>query len=136
MKLKIIHFGCLRNGCPSSSNYHIQTDAIKENLIVPTLTDRQKSFVYADEADLLNVALFGKTAKEWRDKNPDKDGNMRDHATIHQLLVLANMESFNASLITKKVSQPERIVELNNMARQQLRVLTAVDNKLMLPKSK
>ena len=115
-------------------NYHIQTDAIKENLIVPTLTDKQKSFVYADEADLLNVALFGKTAKEWRDNNPDKDGNIRDYATIHQLLVLANMESFNAVLIGKKIPQSERLVELNNMARQQLKVLLEVDNKLLLPK--
>jgi len=112
-------------------NYHIQTDAIKENLIIPTLTDKQKGFVYADEADLLNVALFGKTAKEWRDQNPNEKGNMRDFATIHQLLVLANMESFNAVLITKKISQSERIVELNNMARQQLKVLTHVDNKLL-----
>jgi len=114
-------------------NYHIQTDAIKAHLIVPTLTDRQKSFVYADEADLLNVALFGKTAKEWRDKNPDKDGNMRDYATIHQLLVLANMESFNAVLIGKKVPQSKRITELNNMARQQLKVLGDIDNRLLLP---
>jgi len=117
-------------------NYHIHTDAIKENLIVPTLTDKQKSFVYADEADLLNVALFGKTAKEWRDNNPDKDGNIRDYASIHQLLVLANMESFNAVLISKKAPQSERLIELNNMARQQLKVLIEVDNRLLLPKGK
>jgi len=117
-------------------NYHIQTDAIKENLIVPTLTDKQKSFVYADEADLLNVALFGKTAREWREQNPNGKGNIRDYANIHQLLVLANMESFNAALISKKISQSERLVELNNMARQQLKVLLEVDNKLLLPKGK
>ena len=117
-------------------NYHFQTDAIKENL-VPNLTDNQKRFVYADEADLLNVALFGKTAKEWREKNSGKDHskeNIRDYATIHQLLVLANMESFNAVLIAKKIPQPERITELNNMARQQLKVLAGVGNKLLLAK--
>jgi hypothetical protein len=114
-------------------NYHIHTDAIKENLIVPTLTERQKSFVYADEADLLNVALFGKTAKEWRNKKSKESlkGNIRDFATIHQLLVLANMESYNAILIKEKISQRERLVKLNEMARQQLKVLLAVDNKLL-----
>ena len=117
-------------------NYHIHTDAIKENLIVPALTDKQKSFVYADEADLLNVALFGKTAKEWREQNPNEKGNIRDYATIHQLLVLANMESFNAVLISKKTPQSERLVELNNMARQQLKVLLEIDNRLLLPKEK
>jgi len=117
-------------------NYHIHTDAIKENLIVPTLTIKQKSFVYADEADLLNVALFGKTAKEWRDKNPEKKGNIRDFSTVHQLLVLANMESYNSILINDKVSQKERLIKLNEMARQQLKVLMEVDNRLLLPKSK
>ena len=115
-------------------NYHIQTDAIKANLIVPTLTAVQKGFVYADEADLLNVVLFGKTAREWRNENPNAGGNIRDYATIHQLLVLANMESFNAVLITKQIPQAERMEELNNMARQQLRVLANVDNKFLLPK--
>ena len=117
-------------------NYHIHTDAIKENLIVPTLTKKQKSFVYADEADLLNVALFGKTAKEWRDKNLEKKGNIRDFSTVHQLLVLANMESYNSILINDKVSQKERLIKLNEMARQQLKVLIEVDNRLLLPKSK
>jgi len=116
-------------------NYHIHTDAIKGNLIVPILTDRQKSFVYADEADLLNVALFGQTAAEWRLDNPDEKGNIRDYATIHQLLVLANMESYNATLINKKVPQNERLIELNKMAKQQLKVLLEVDNKLLLPKN-
>ena len=101
---------------------------------MPTLTDRQKSFVYADEADLLNVALFGKTAADWRAENPNEKGNIRDFATIHQLLVLANMESFNAVLIGKKIPQSERLIELNNMARQQLNVLLEVDGKLLLPK--
>jgi len=83
---------------------------------------------------MLNVALFGKTAKEWRDKNPDEKGNIRDFATIHQLLVLANMESYNSILITNKVPQKERIVKLNEMAKQQLKVLVDVDNRLLLPK--
>ena len=117
-------------------NYHIHTDAIKENLIVPTLTQKQKSFVYADEADLLNVALFGKTAKEWRDKNPKEKGNIRDYSTVHQLLVLANMESYNSILINDKVPQQERLIKLNEMARQQLKVLFQVDNRLLFPKNK
>jgi len=113
-------------------NYHIQTDAIKENLIVPTLTEKQKTFVYADEADLLNVALFGMTAKEWRSKNPDKDGNMRDYTTHHFLNVLANMEVFNAYLIGKKIPQSERIVALNNLAKQLFQSTAKVENRLLL----
>jgi len=101
-------------------NYRIHTDAIRDNLIPPEITNRQKSFVYADEADLLNTALFGMTAAEWRKANPDKDGNMRDHATIEQLLVLANLENINALYIGKGMAQPERIAELNRLARQQL----------------
>lgn len=101
-------------------NYRIHTDAIRDNLIPPEVTNRQKSFVYADEVDLLNVALFGMTATEWRKANPDKDGNMRDHATIEQLLVLANLENINALYIGKGLSQTERIAELNRIARQQL----------------
>jgi hypothetical protein len=101
-------------------NYRIHTDAIRDNLIPPELTARQQSFVYADEADLLNVALFGQTAAEWRKANPDKDGNMRDHATIEQLLVLANLENVNALYIGKGMAQEERITELNRLARQQL----------------
>jgi hypothetical protein len=101
-------------------NYRIHTDAIRENLIPHELTARQKSFVYADEADLLNVALFGVTAAEWRKANPDKSGNMRDYATIEQLLVLANLENINALYIGKGMSQPERIEELNIAARQQM----------------
>jgi hypothetical protein len=101
-------------------NYKIHTDAIRDNLIPPELTSRQKSFVYADEADLLNTALFGMTAAEWRKANPDKDGNMRDHATIEQLLVLANLENINALYISKGMPQSERIEELNRLARLQL----------------
>lgn len=103
-------------------NYHIHTDAIKEN-IVPTLTEEQLKYVYADEADLLNVALFGKTAAQWRKENPDKKGNIRDYATVEQLLVIANMESYNAILIEQNVPQSERLKQLNAMAISQLRVL-------------
>jgi len=103
-------------------NYRIHTDAIKGN-IVPNLSEKQLAFVYANEADVLNMALFGKTAKDWRTENPDKKGNIRDYATIEQLLVIANMESFNAILIEQGVPQRERLVQLNAMAKSQLRVL-------------
>lgn len=111
-------------------NYRIHTDAIKEN-IVPTLTDEQLKYVYADEADLLNVALFGKTAGQWRKENPTLKGNIRDYATIEQLLVIANMESLNAYLIEQGVSQSERLKQLNNMARSQLRVLQESNSRLL-----
>ena len=113
-------------------NYHIHTDAIKENLIVPTLTNKQTSIVYASESDVLNVALFGKTASEWRKENPDLKGNMRDYASIEQLLVIANMESYNAILIEQQITQNERLVQLNNMAKSQLRVLQNSNNKFLL----
>ena len=112
-------------------NYTIHTDAIKEN-IVPTLNEKQISFVYANEADVLNVALFGKTASEWRKENPTLKGNIRDYATIEQLLVIANMESFNAILIEQKIPQSERLVQLNNMAKSQLRVLQNSNSKFLL----
>lgn len=111
-------------------NYRIHTDAIKEN-IVPMLTEQQLKFVYADEADLLNVALFGKTAGEWRSQNPDKKGNIRDYATLEQLLVIANMESLNAYLIEQKLTQEERLMQLNAMARSQLRVLQQTSSRLL-----
>ncbi|MDE7106019.1 MAG: KilA-N domain-containing protein, partial [Anaeroplasmataceae bacterium] len=98
-------------------NYHIHTDAIKENLIVPNLTKEQINFIYANEADLLNVALFGKTAGEWKNDNPSLKGNIRDYASIDQLLVLANMESYNAILIEQNLSQKERLIQLNQMAK-------------------
>ena len=101
-------------------NYRIHTDAIRDNLLPPELTSRQKSYVYADEADLLNTALFGMTASEWRKANPDKDGNMRDNATIEQLLVLANLESVNALFIQNGLPQSERIGELNRLALTQM----------------
>lgn len=120
-------------------NYRIHTDAIKENLIVPTLTDKQISYVYANEADILNVALFGKTAGEWQAGNPDKKGNMRDYASVEQLLVLANLESYNAILIEQGMPPKERIVLLNKTAKKQLETLLSVkvkqDKLLALPKS-
>lgn len=102
-------------------NYHIHTDAIKENLI-PENIDRS-SFVYADEADLLNVALFGKTPKNWRNLNPDKKGNIRDYATIEQLVVLSNMESMNSELIKAGIEPTERMERLNKMAISQMKIL-------------
>ena len=95
----------------SKLNYRIHTDAIKENLIPPELTPYQISITYASEADVLNVALFGITAKQWRDENPDKSGNIRDYASLNQLLVLANMESYNAILIEQGKPQPERLTD-------------------------
>jgi len=104
-------------------NYRIHTDAIRDNLTPPELTPRQRSFVYADEADLLNTALFGMTAAEWRKANAGKDGNMRDYATIEQLLVLANLENVNALYINNGMPQSERVVELNKIARSQMAAL-------------
>jgi len=104
-------------------NYHIHTDAIKENLIPKEITRQQAGLVYATEADLLNVALFGITAKEWREANPDQKGNMRDDATIEQLVVLSNMESINALLIQQGLSQSDRLIELNKVAITQMRSL-------------
>ena len=108
-------------------NYHIHTDAIKENLILPDLTPAQKSFVYADEADLLNVALFGKTAKEWRMENPKKKGNIRDYATISQLLVLVNLESYHAILIEQGTEQGRRLELLRRTAMKQLTTINSLE---------
>ena len=107
----------------SKTNYRIHTDSIKENLIHNKLTSRQIGMTYADEADLLNVALFGSTAKEWKLSNPEKDGNMRDYATIEELIVMANLESANAQFIAENVPQTERLQKLNQMARFQLKSL-------------
>jgi len=104
-------------------NYLIHTDAIKENLIPKELSRNQISFVYANEADLLNVALFGMTAKQWREANPDAEGNIRDTATIEQLVVLSNMESINAILIHQGLQQAERLVQLNQVAITQMKSL-------------
>ncbi len=104
-------------------NYHIHTDAIKGNLIPKNITTAQKNHIYANEADLLNVALFGKTAKEWRDENPESKGNMRDDATIEQLVILSNIESINAMLIHQKMEQAERLEKQNIIAITQMKSL-------------
>ena len=106
-------------------NYQIHTDAIKENLIPHEVTKQQANYVYANEADLLNVALFGTTAKEWRDNNPNKSGNIRDYATLEQLVVLSNMESVNALLIRQGLQQSERLLQLNKVAITQMQSLLA-----------
>jgi len=106
-------------------NYRIHTDAIKENLIPPELIKQQINYVYANEADMLNVALFGKTSQQWRIENPDADGNIRDHATIEQLVVLSNMESINAVMIHQGLPQGERLIQLNKSAITQMKSLIA-----------
>ncbi len=107
-------------------NYRIHTDAIKDNLILQELTPEQISYKYANEADILNVALFGMTAKQWRENNTDKKGNIRDDATLNQLLVLANMESYNAILIEQGKAMSERLVLLRELALKQMETLSAV----------
>ena len=116
-------------------NYHIQTSSIKENLIVPELSKEQIYYTYASEADLLNVALFGITASEWRKNNKELSGNIRDYASVEQLLVLANMESYNAMLIEKFVESKDRIVLLNEMAKSQMWVLNR-NNLILVDKEK
>ena len=109
-------------------NYRIHTDAIKENLIPQALSKEKINFVYADEADMLNVALFGITAKQWRDANPKTEGNIRDAATIEQLVVLSNMESINAVLIHQGLQQSERLTQLNKIAITQMKSLVGNKN--------
>ena len=113
-------------------NYHIHTDAIKQNLIPPELTPQQKSFVYADEADMLNVAMFGMTAREWREANPELKGNIRDYATINQLICLSNMENLNSVFINDGLSQSERLEKLNKIAIQQMQILENVAGQRLL----
>ena len=115
----------------SKINYHIHTDAIKNNLIPKEITSAEANVIYANEADVLNVALFGKTAKMWKDENPDLKGNIRDYASIEQLIVLINLESMNSELIKTDKSQSERALYLNKMAIEQLTVLYKYDNKLL-----
>ena len=117
-------------------NYRIHTDAIKQNLIPPKLTPAQKSFVYADEADMLNVAMFGITAKQWREANPDLKGNIRDYATINQLICLSNMENLNAVFINDGLPQSERLEKLNKIAIQQMKVLENVEDRKLLTEGK
>ncbi len=107
----------------SKINYRIHTDAVKERLIPSKLTQQQINFVYANEADMLNVALFGVTAKEWRHKNPESNGNIRDYSTLEQLVVLSNMESINALLIHSGLKQKDRLIQLHSVAKTQMRSL-------------
>lgn len=113
-------------------NYHIHTDAIKQNLIPAELTREQINFVYANEADVLNMAMFGITAKQWRDANPDLKGNIRDYANINELICLSNMENLNAVFINENMPQSERLVKLNQIAIQQMKVLQDVENRKLL----
>ena len=113
-------------------NYRIHTDAIAQKLIPPALSEKQKSFIYADEADILNVAMFGLTAKEWRDANPNLKGNIRDYATINQLICLSNMENLNAVFINDGISQSERLTKLNQIAIAQMQVLENIEDRKLL----
>lgn len=113
-------------------NYHIHTDAIKQNLIPEALNPSQTAIIYANEADVLNVALFGITAKQWRDANPDLIGNMRDYANINQLICLANMENLNAVFISENILQKDRLIKLNQIAMQQMKILVDFENRKLL----
>lgn len=126
----------------AKTNYRIHTDSIKEN-IIPTLTEKQRQYVYANEADVLNVALFGKTAKEWKEENPNLEGNMRDYANILQLVILINLENLNAEMINQGTEQSKRLVRLNEIAKKQYKILQdskgirkieSLDNKKILDK--
>ena len=116
----------------SKINYRIHTDAIKSHLIPEEVTPTQASIIYAEEADVLNVAMFGMTAKQWREANPDLKGNIRDYATINELICLSNMENINAVLINDGVPQGERLVKLNQIAIQQMQVLEGNSNRNLL----
>ena len=113
-------------------NYHIHTDAVKHNLIPLEVTPRQANMIYANEADVLNVAMFGMTAKEWRESNPDLKGNIRDYATINELICLSNMENLNAVFINDGMPQNERLVKLNKIAIQQMSILNEANNSRLL----
>ena len=126
----------------AKTNYKIHTNSIKENL-VPTLTEKQKQYVYANEADVLNVALFGMTAKEWKDNNSESNGNMRDYANILQLVILSNLENLNAEMINQGIEQKDRLQRLNEIAKNQylilqgdnsIRKIEKIDNKKILKK--
>ena len=113
-------------------NYHIHTDAVKQNLVPKELTPKQASIIYADEADVLNIALFGITAKEWRTSNPEQKGNIRDYASINELICLSNMENINAVLINDGIPQKERLLRLNKIAIQQMTILVEVQGRKLL----
>ena len=116
----------------SKLNYHIHTDAIKNNLVPEEVTPAQASIIYAEEADVLNVAMFGMTAKQWRETNPDLRGNIRDYATINELICLANMENLNSVLINEGVPQGERLVKLNQVAIHQMQILEDNQSRKLL----
>ena len=116
----------------SKINYRIHTDAIKQNLIPAEVTAKQASIIYANEADVLNVAMFGMTAKMWREQNPDLKGNIRDYATINELICLSNMENLNAVFIDQQIPQNERLVKLNRIAIQQMQVLESNEERKLL----
>ena len=116
----------------SKINYHIHTDAIKQNLIPEELSPARVSQVYANEADVLNVAMFGMTAFEWREAHPDLKGNIRDYATINELICLSNMENLNAVFIQEGMDQQERVLKLNRIAIQQMRVLADMDGRKLM----
>ena len=116
----------------SKINYRIHTDAIKRNIIPEEVTPQQASIIYAHEADVLNVAMFGMTAREWRDANPEKKGNIRDYATINELICLSNMENLNAIFIDQGLPQCERLIKLNRIAIQQMRVLEENPGRTLL----
>jgi len=116
----------------SKINYRIHTDAIKANLIPAEVTREQAAMKYADEADVLNIAMFGMTAKQWRDANPDKEGNIRDYASINELICLSNMENLNAVFVNDGIPQHERLIKLNQIAIQQMKVLEDVGGRKLL----
>ena len=116
----------------SKINYRILTDAIKENLIPVEVTREQAAMKYADEADVLNIAMFGMTARQWREQNPDKKGNIRDYASINELICLSNMENLNAVFINDGIPQSERLVKLNQIAIQQMRILEDTGGRNLL----
>ena len=116
----------------SKINYRIHTDAIKRNIIPDEVTPQQASIIYANEADVLNVAMFGMTAKQWREVNADKKGNIRDYATINELICLSNMENLNAVFIDQGLPQGERLIKLNQIAIQQMKVLEGDDNRKLI----
>lgn len=116
----------------SKINYHIHTNAIKSNLIPKEVTSVQANAIYAEEADVLNVAMFGMTAKQWRDSNPDYKGNIRDYATINELICLSNLENINAVLVNEGISQKERLLKLNKIAIQQMKILENDESRHLL----
>lgn len=115
----------------SKINYKIHTDAIKNTLIPKELTKSQTNIIYAEEADVLNMALFGMTAKQWKNKNPDKEGNIRDYANINELICLANLENVNSIYINEGIIQSERLIKLNRIAISQMKILTETNKKLL-----